>query len=154
MHTLELDDDTYERLMKYAEQAGKTPAQWLQERIAQVQNKSHPIGLAKDKGVPLPDAFFEPLPSELLTAFSGTDRPITELVGKAPGGFKEAPEASASNREGRNAKDDSLYRNYKGEPITAGSQNFPDLSEFHKSFPKQKTSAGEFCRQMRDEDRY
>lgn len=73
MHTLELDDYTYENLMKYAAQAGKTPSQWLQELITQFQNKSRPVGLAKDKGIPLPDAFFEPLPDEFLTAFSEND---------------------------------------------------------------------------------
>ncbi len=92
MHTLELDDTTYERLMKYAEQAGKTPSQWLQELIAQVQNKSRPVSLAK--GIPLPDALI---------------------------------------RGGRDAGDDGLYRNDKGEPMTAGSQNFPDLSECRES---------------------
>jgi hypothetical protein len=46
------------------------------------------------------------------------------------------------------------YLNCYGEPITAENQNFPDLSEFHKTLPTQKISAGEFCRQMRDEDRY
>jgi hypothetical protein len=65
MHTLELDDNTYENLVKYAAQAGKTPSQWLQELITQVQNKSRPVGLAKDKGIPLPDEF--------LTAFSEND---------------------------------------------------------------------------------
>lgn len=33
--------------------------------------KPRPIGLAKDKGVPIPDSFFEPLPDELLAAFNG-----------------------------------------------------------------------------------
>jgi len=33
-----------------------------------------PIGLAKDKGVKLPDSFFEPLPPELLDAFRGKSR--------------------------------------------------------------------------------
>ncbi|MEI6068028.1 MAG: hypothetical protein WCP96_11845 [Methylococcaceae bacterium] len=64
MQTLELDDNTYENLVKYAAQAGKTPSQWLQELITQFQNKSRPVGLAKDKGIPLPGAFFEPLPDE------------------------------------------------------------------------------------------
>lgn len=31
------------------------------------------IGLAKDKGVPIPDAFFEPLPDDLLAAFNGRE---------------------------------------------------------------------------------
>jgi len=30
-----------------------------------------PIGLASDKGVKLPDSFFEPLPAELISAFRG-----------------------------------------------------------------------------------
>lgn len=30
-----------------------------------------PIGLAQDRGELLPDSFFEPLPKELLAAFSG-----------------------------------------------------------------------------------
>jgi prevent-host-death family protein len=30
-----------------------------------------PIGLAGDKGVRLPDSFFEPLPAELINAFRG-----------------------------------------------------------------------------------
>ena len=33
--------------------------------------KPRPIGLAKDKGVPIPDSFFDPLPDELLEAFNG-----------------------------------------------------------------------------------
>lgn len=33
-------------------------------------------------------------------------------------------------------------------------QKFPDLTEFHKTLPMQEVSAGEFCRAMRDEDRY
>ncbi|MCX7092316.1 MAG: hypothetical protein NTY50_02525 [Methylobacter sp.] len=110
MHTLELDDYTYENLMKYAAQAGKTPTQWLQELITQFQNKSRPVGLAKDKGVPLPDAFFEPLPDEFLTEFSEIDfenpRPITELIGKAKGCFKDAAEIDAFIRDGRDAWDE------------------------------------------------
>ena len=46
------------------------------------------------------------------------------------------------------------YQNYLGEPITAERQDFPDLAEFHKTYPMQKISAAEFLRQMRDEDRY
>lgn len=103
MHTLELDDTTYEKLMKYAEQAGKTPSQWLQELIAQVQHKSRPVGLAKDKGVPLPDALI---------------------------------------REGRDAEDDGLYQNDKGEPMTAESQNIPDLSEFREGLSSKKQDEG------------
>ena len=49
---------------------------------------------------------------------------------------------------------DELLVNYNGEPIPANGQNFPDLSEFHVTLPKQEMSAGEFCRKMRDEDRY
>ncbi len=45
------------RLMKQAEKAEL--------------KKLRPIGLAKDKGVPIPDSFFEPLPDELLAAFNG-----------------------------------------------------------------------------------
>ena len=33
-------------------------------------------------------------------------------------------------------------------------QAFPDLTEFHKTLPMQEVSAGEFCRAMRDGDRY
>ena len=33
-----------------------------------------PIGLARDKGVKLPDSFFEPLPAELIDAFEGKTR--------------------------------------------------------------------------------
>ena len=33
-------------------------------------------------------------------------------------------------------------------------QEFPDLTEFHKTLPMQEVSAGEFCRAMRDGDRY
>ncbi|MDD5323260.1 MAG: hypothetical protein PHD43_22145 [Methylococcales bacterium] len=33
-------------------------------------------------------------------------------------------------------------------------QEFPDLTEFHKTLPMQGVSAGEFCRAMRDRDRY
>ena len=158
MHTLELDDYTYENLMKYAAQAGKTPTQWLQELITQFQNKSRPVGLAKDKGVPLPDAFFEPLPDEFLTELSEIDfenpRPITELIGKAKGCFKDAAEIDAFIRDGRDAWDDGLHRNYKGEPIFATNQKLPNLAAFRAKFPKQEISAGEFCRQMRDEDRY
>ncbi len=156
MHTLELDDYTYENLMKYAAQAGKTPSQWLQELITQFQNKSRPIGLAKDKGIPLPDAFFEPLPDEFFESLETIEKPrsLLELIGKAKGCFKNAAEVDAFIREGRDAWDDGLYRNYKGEPIFAANQKLPNLSAFRAKFPKQKISAGEFCRQMRDEDRY
>jgi hypothetical protein len=30
-----------------------------------------PIGLAKDRGVPVPDSFFEPLPDDVLASFNG-----------------------------------------------------------------------------------
>jgi hypothetical protein len=30
-----------------------------------------PLGLAKDRGIPLPDDFFAPLPDDLLAAFNG-----------------------------------------------------------------------------------
>jgi hypothetical protein len=33
-------------------------------------------------------------------------------------------------------------------------QEFPDLTEFHKTLPMQEVSAGDFCRAMRDGDRY
>ena len=33
-------------------------------------------------------------------------------------------------------------------------QILPDLAEFRANFPMQEMSAGEFCRAMRDEDRY
>ncbi len=33
-------------------------------------------------------------------------------------------------------------------------QEFPDLTEFHKTLPMQEVSAGEFCHAMRDGDRY
>ena len=33
-------------------------------------------------------------------------------------------------------------------------QILPDLGEFRAKFPMQEMSAGEFCRAMRDEDRY
>ena len=33
-------------------------------------------------------------------------------------------------------------------------QILPDLAEFRAKFPMQEMSAGEFCRAMRDEDRY
>lgn len=31
-------------------------------------------------------------------------------------------------------------------------QEFPDLTEFHKTLPMQEVSAGEFCRAMRDDE--
>lgn len=37
---------------------------------------------------------------------------------------------------------------------TSHAQSFPDLSKFHNTLPMQQISAGEFCRAMRDEDRY
>ncbi|WP_394754587.1 hypothetical protein [Crenothrix sp.] len=33
-------------------------------------------------------------------------------------------------------------------------QAFPGLTEFHKTLPMQEVSAGEFCRAIRDGDRY
>ena len=38
--------------------------------------------------------------------------------------------------------------NCYGERVILGKQNFPDLSEFHKTLPEQEISAGEFCRKM------
>jgi hypothetical protein len=44
----------------------------LIKKAAIVEFKNpRPIGLAKDKGVSIPDSFFEPLPDELLAAFNG-----------------------------------------------------------------------------------
>jgi hypothetical protein len=34
-------------------------------------NLTRPLGLAKDKGVPLPESFFQPLPNDVLAAFNG-----------------------------------------------------------------------------------
>lgn len=47
MHTLELEDETAMVLTHFASQ--------------------------QDKGVPLPDSFFEPLPDDLLAAFKGKE---------------------------------------------------------------------------------
>ena len=133
MHTLELDDNTYENLVKYAAQAGKTPSQWLQELITQVQNKSRSIGLAKDKGVPLPDEF--------LTAFSGIDfenpKPITELFGKAKGCFKDATEVDAFIREGRG--EDNYFELKKNADLIVPDAFFDPLP-IEKSKQKLKIS--------------
>ena len=40
--------------------------------VTQARNQPRPIGLACDAGTGLPDSFFDPLPAELLYAFSGT----------------------------------------------------------------------------------
>jgi len=37
-------------------------------------SSKRPIGLAADKGVRLPDSFFEPLPAELIHAFQGKSK--------------------------------------------------------------------------------
>lgn len=112
MHTLELDDTTYERLMKYAEQAGKPPSQWLQELIAQLR----PVGLTKDKGVPLPDALIREgrdaaedegllLSDAFFESLENIEKPrsLLELIGKGKGCFKSAAEIDAFIREERDA---------------------------------------------------
>lgn len=63
-----------------------------------------------------------------------------------------SPVTSAKGNEPVNP--DEQWFNCHGEPVIPGKQSFPDLSEFHKTLPVQEISAGEFCRQMRDEDRY
>lgn len=57
-------------------------------------------------------------------------------------------------KDHESANQDQQWFNCDGEPVIAGQQCFPDLSEFHKTLPTQEMSAGEFCRKMRDEDRY
>jgi hypothetical protein len=48
--------------------------QRLIKKAAIVEFKQpRPIGLAKDKGIPIPDSFFEPLPDDLIQAFEGFD---------------------------------------------------------------------------------
>ncbi len=44
----------------------------------------------------------------------------------------------------------------KNTAVTAGvhRQVFPDLADFRAKLPRQIVSAGEFCRAMRDENRY
>ena len=42
-----------------------------EQHITKPTNLSRPLGLAKDKGIPLPESFFEPLPDDILTAFNG-----------------------------------------------------------------------------------
>lgn len=78
MHTLELDDETALILNRLASQQGKTLNEWIKGLAEQfvpaktdVAKSQRPIGLAKDKGVPLPDSFFKPLPDDLLAAFNG-----------------------------------------------------------------------------------
>lgn len=78
MYTIELEDETALILNQLAIQQGKTVNAWIKGLAAQfvpvntdVSKTSRPIGLAKDKGVPLPDSFFEPLPDDLLAAFNG-----------------------------------------------------------------------------------
>ncbi|MCX7098062.1 MAG: hypothetical protein NTV43_09200 [Methylococcales bacterium] len=80
MYTIELEDETALILNQLAMQQGKTVNEWIKGLAAQfvrIGNYSskpqRPIGLAKDKGAPLPDAFFEPLPDELLAAFNGSE---------------------------------------------------------------------------------
>jgi prevent-host-death family protein len=38
---------------------------------AKASTKSRPVGLAQDRGEPLPDSFFDELPEEILAAFAG-----------------------------------------------------------------------------------
>jgi hypothetical protein len=78
MYTVELDDETAIVLNHLANQQGKTLNEWIKglaEQFVPVQTNAvkpqRPIGLAKDKGVPLPDSFFEPLPDDVLAAFNG-----------------------------------------------------------------------------------
>lgn len=150
MHTIELDDDTAIVLNHLASQQGKTLNEWFKELAAQfvpvkvdALNTQRPIGLAKDKGDPLPDSFSEPLPDDLLAFFQDVDvensSELTELFGKVPPCFKSAAEIDTFTSAERDAWDDEVvYRNDKGEPITAENQDFPDLSEFHKKFPQKK----------------
>jgi hypothetical protein len=55
---LTLDDETTTEIS--AEQQSTKPT-----------NGSRPLGLAKDKGMPLPESFFEPFPDDILAAFNG-----------------------------------------------------------------------------------
>ncbi len=78
MYNLEIDDETARVLNHLASQQGKTLNEWfkgLAEQFVPIKTDTvksqRPIGLAKDKGVPIPDAFFEPLHDELLAAFNG-----------------------------------------------------------------------------------
>lgn len=71
--------------------------------------QQRPIGLAKDKGILLPDAFFEPLADDFLASFNvDTENPpeLTELFGKVPPCFKSAEEIDAFIRSERDAWDD------------------------------------------------
>ena len=38
-----------------------------------VSTESRPIGLAQDRGSPLPESFFDELPKEILSAFGGEE---------------------------------------------------------------------------------
>ena len=40
------------------------------------------------------------------------------------------------------------------EVVPASVASLPDLTEFRARLPRQDVSAGEFCRAMRDQDRY
>ncbi len=112
MHTLELslDDYVFQGVVEQATQEGKTPAQWVQEVISRLQNKSRPIGLAKDKGIPLPDSFSDSLPDDFLAFFQDVDvenpPELSELFGKVPPCFKSAAEVDTFIRAERDAWDD------------------------------------------------
>jgi hypothetical protein len=76
--TIQLRDELASQLQKEATQRGITPEALLSETVethwAVVDTPStktpRPYGLAKGK-FHVPDAFFEPLPDELLDAFEG-----------------------------------------------------------------------------------
>jgi hypothetical protein len=114
---LELEDETAFVLNHLAQQQGKTLDEWFKGLAAQfvpirtdVIKAQRPIGLAKDKGVPLPDSFSDPLPDDLLAFFQDVDvenlPELTELFGKVPPCFKSAAEVDTFIRAERDAWDD------------------------------------------------
>lgn len=108
MITIELDNETELALIKLAKQQGKSSEQWLKDRITQfieTQNKfakQRPTGLSRDRGVPVPDSFFEPLPIEQ----SKSPLKISDLVGQVPRCFNSAAEIDAFIRAERDAWED------------------------------------------------
>lgn len=117
MYTLELEDETAMALNQLASQQGKTLNEWIKglaDQFVQVKTDAvkpqRHIGLAKDKGVPLPDSFFEPLPDDLLAFFQDVENEnppeITELFGKVPPCFKNAAEVDSFIRAERDAWED------------------------------------------------
>ena len=125
MHILELDDYTYESLMKYAAQAGKTPVQWLKDVVCTTsmshrpEDKGEPITAENqnfpdlsafrkslssekkyDEGLQLSDAFFESLEN------IEKPRSLLELIGKGKGCFKSTAEIDSFIREERDAWED------------------------------------------------